>query len=204
MNQSGTIAKFAKALSLFQGEVEDLTKNKKGFGYKYGDLSQALKIARPLLSKNGLSVIQSPGRFVEDRIEVETRILHESGEWVSSIMEIPVTIGKGMIAAQASGSAISYGRRQAFLANLGMAAEDDDLSSIAANPDSVQQPMVQLQPLATKITEKQIAEIKNFLNNDESRYDKMCKHYKVNVISELNYNTANIIIESLKKIKTNF
>lgn len=130
MNKSKNIANISKAISLLQGEIEDLHKDKKGYGYKYADLAQCLKILRPLLEKNGLAVTQIPGCITEDRLSLETIIMHESGEWIGGAIEVPVTIGKGMIAAQAVGSTISYARRYALVSQFGLAAEDDDLSSV--------------------------------------------------------------------------
>lgn len=175
MNKSETIAKISKSISLLQGEIEDLQKDKKGYGYKYADLAQCLKILRPLLVKNGLALIQIPG-FVEDRISLETVITHESGEWISGIIEIPVTVGKGMIAAQACGSTISYARRYALVSMFGLAAEDDDLTNIASPSSRI--------ALPKPMPQDEINKIKNLLENDESRIKKMCDFYKVKSIDE--------------------
>jgi hypothetical protein len=183
--RSPTGGKLAKAMSLLQGEVEDVKKDKKGYGYNYGDLAQVLKILRPLLVKNSLAVIQFPG-FIEDRVSIETLIMHESDEWVCGRLEIPVTVGKGMIPAQACGSTISYGRRYSLFATMGMAAEDDDLGSIAANPISV-----------PPITEEQLTKIRIFVNGDASRINKMCKHYRVNDLAELNVKQASSVLDIL-------
>lgn len=195
MNKSDTIAKISKSLSILQGEIEDLHKDKKGYGYKYADLAQCLKILRPLLLKNGLAITQIPG-FVEDRISLETVIMHESGEWISGTMEIPVTVGKGMIPAQACGSTISYARRYALISIFGISAEDDDLSSIAAAP--IPQPNMDGK---FKILKEQIDKINELLEHDSVRIEKMCKVYGVKDLEDFNQLQAQDVLDKLMKME---
>jgi hypothetical protein len=195
--QSPTIGKIAKSISLLQGEVEDIKKDTQGHGYKYGKLDQALKIVRPLLAKNGLAVLQFPG-FINDRISLQTRILHEANEWVAGTLEIPLIVGKRLIPAQECGLIISYARRYCLLAALGMAAEDDDLGSIASSSiDPFRKPSDFQTVVSKPITEDQIIKIKSLLNDDESRIKKMCEYYKVSTISDLSNNIATRVINEM-------
>jgi hypothetical protein len=125
MRKSETIEKLAAALSKLQGKITDVSKDKKGYGYNYADLSQVLDIARPLLSENGLSVTQllySKG----ERMGVETCLMHESGQWVSSRASMMVERGKGMSLAQSAGSVVTYLRRYALAALIGICQTDND------------------------------------------------------------------------------
>ena len=124
MDKSESIIKLAKALSEAQGEIKNPanTANNPFFKSKYAPLADVLNLARPILSGKGLSVIQAPGGDGE-HITVSTILLHESGEW----LEVePITLKAEKITPQGAGSAITYGRRYALSAVLGIASEDDD------------------------------------------------------------------------------
>jgi hypothetical protein len=53
---------------------------------------------------------------------VETRLIDQSGEWLATTVKLP----SGEVAPQKVGSLVSYLRRYALLAMVGVAAEDDD------------------------------------------------------------------------------
>ncbi len=127
MNKSDEINELAKSLSKVQGEIHNAFKDKSGYGYKYVDLASILDITRPLLSKHGLSVTQLCGS-ANDMATVETVLMHESGQWLSSTIEMSVERGKGMSLAQSVGSVITYARRYALAAIVGIAQTDDDAS----------------------------------------------------------------------------
>ncbi len=127
MNKSDTIGQLGLALSKMQGEISDVHKDKQGYGYKYADLSSVLDIARPLCAKYELSISQLCTNSA-DQVGVETMLAHSSGEWISSSFLMPVTANKGMSPAQAAGSVITYARRYALAAILGIAQTDDDAS----------------------------------------------------------------------------
>lgn len=124
MKMSESIASIAGALSKFQAEIKNPanTANNPFFKSKYAPLSDILNLARPLLSKHGLSVVQMPSGDGEN-ITVATLLLHESGEWIEAC---PLTLKADKITAQGAGSAITYGRRYAISALLGISSEDDD------------------------------------------------------------------------------
>jgi hypothetical protein len=131
MQMSESLTELGVALSKFQGEVNNVSKDKSGYGYKYADLAQILEAVRPLLSKHGLSVVQMPGKS-DSGVTVTTMLLHSSGQWVQSETQLPMDTAAKMSAAQAAGSVITYARRYALAAALGIAQEDDD----AAKPES--------------------------------------------------------------------
>jgi hypothetical protein len=131
MQMSENLTELGVALSKFQGEVNNVAKDKAGYGYKYADLAQILDSVRPLLSKHGLSVVQMPGKS-ESGVTVTTMLLHSSGQWLQSETQLPMDTAAKMSAAQAAGSVITYARRYALAAALGIAQEDDD----AAKPES--------------------------------------------------------------------
>lgn len=131
MNQSESIKELAAALAKFQGEISNpgnsttvTVKTKTGgqYNYKYAPLDEILNLVRPILSKNSLSVVQAPSGSGNDII-ITTILLHSSGEWI----EFPqLSLKADNATPQAAGSAITYGRRYALSAVLGIASEDDD------------------------------------------------------------------------------
>lgn len=125
MNKSENINELAAALSKFQGEARDGHKGKQGYGYKYADLPQFLDIVRPLLCKHGLAISQLCGS-ASDKVSVETILMHSSGQWISSTVEMLVELKKGNSQAQCVGTVISYARRYALCAIVGITGTDED------------------------------------------------------------------------------
>ena len=123
MKMSETIAELATALSKAQGQIDDATKDgiNPAFRSKYADLAAYRAVIREPLAVNDLSIIQLP-RTRQGFVEVETILMHKSGEFVSETLEIPVP----KFDAHGIGSGISYGRRYGLMSVLCLAAVDDD------------------------------------------------------------------------------
>ena len=128
MKTSKTIGEISAALSNLQGAVVDASKDKKAYNYMYATLSSVLEIACPLLAKNGLSLTQHP-EAGEEKVKLTTFISHKSGEWMRSTLVMPVPIAKNLSQAQSTGSVISYCRRYALAAVLGITQQDDDAAT---------------------------------------------------------------------------
>jgi hypothetical protein len=124
MYKSESIAALAKALSQFQGEIKNPnnTADNPFFKSKYAPLNDILNLVRPVLSKHGLSIVQAPSGDGENII-IFTTLIHSSGEWIEFE---PLTLKADKVTAQGAGSAITYGRRYALSAVLGISSEDDD------------------------------------------------------------------------------
>ncbi|UWG96822.1 ERF family protein [Dehalobacter sp. DCM] len=124
MNKSESIKNLAAALSKFQEEIKNPPNSADNpfFKSKYAPLNDVLNLVRPILTKNGLSVLQSPSGDGANII-VTTMLLHSSGEWIETE---PLVLKADKTTAQGAGSAITYARRYAISAVLGIASEDDD------------------------------------------------------------------------------
>lgn len=136
MNHSDQINELATALAKAQGQIDGAKKDSANPFFKstYADLASVWDACRRQLSSNGLSVTQCPEES-ENGISVETMMMHSSGQWISSRYSMPVS----KVDAQAVGSAITYARRYALAAIVGIAPEDDDGNKAAkSKPD---QPM---------------------------------------------------------------
>jgi len=108
-------------------EMENVKRTKENPFFKstYADLAQVLEMTRPILSKHGLVAVQFAEKVFEDpreKITVTTRIYHDSNEWIQS-----ETNGYAVTKTpQEFGSIVTYLRRYALTALLGIASEDDD------------------------------------------------------------------------------
>lgn len=131
----------AKALSNLMGDVENVSKDKQGYGYKYADLAQILSEVRPLLQKHGLAVCQLPVSTNDGMVGVHTMLLHEEGGRIGATCYLPLDTQAKMSAAQQAGSVITYARRYSLAAVLGIAQEDDDGAQGRNGQNNIQNPM---------------------------------------------------------------
>jgi len=125
MNSSPSIKELASALAKAQGEFTNPIKNSQNPHYKnwYADLAEVLNTIRPVLSKYGLMVLQ-PITTVGNRTEVETILMHESGEYLLFNNFSCPTSKEGQ--AQGIGSDSTYLRRYQLCAIFAIAQEDLD------------------------------------------------------------------------------
>lgn len=124
MNKSENITKLAVALVKAQSEMGNASKDSKNPFYKssYADLNAIREVSIPVLNANQISVLQ-PTTSIDGKAFVETVLLHESGEYLSSLTEI--VVGK-QNDPQAHGSGVSYARRYGLQSLLNIGAQDDD------------------------------------------------------------------------------
>ena len=138
MEHSETINQIAAAVIAAQGELGTAKKTADNpfFKSKYADLAAVVETARPVLTRHGLGVVQSADCDGELAV-VETLLVHTSGEWFKSRTVLKPTKAD----PQGMGSAVTYARRYAYMAIIGMAAEDDD-GNAASQPVNRQAPAV--------------------------------------------------------------
>lgn len=130
MKTSESILTLAKALPKAQAAIGVAKKdvNNTFFKSKYADLSSVIDACKAGLNAAGFTFLQ-PVTSSERGVVIETILLHESGEWISESLEVPVSKND----AQGVGSAITYGRRYGLQALVGVPAEDDDGNAAAKN-----------------------------------------------------------------------
>lgn len=112
------------ALSKAQAQMHAALKTSDNpfFKSKYADFGEVVAASRPALSANGLSVIQRI-ICIDDGNEVLHSILgHSSGQYIDSIMRIKPQKSD----VQSLGSYITYLKRYAYAALVGVVTEDDD------------------------------------------------------------------------------
>lgn len=129
MNEEQDMKEFYKAFSKFQGEISTVkkektvtvkTKSSGTYQFSYADLASIWDTIRKPLAENELSILQ-----VINGDSLETILCHSSGETIKSTMRLNCTGSdiKGM------GAAITYYRRYALSALLGIVS-DEDVDSI--------------------------------------------------------------------------
>jgi len=123
MKTSEKIDLISKALVAAQKEIKPAVKDSKNpfFNSTYADLSAVIDAVKDPLGKNGLTFIQLVHSDETDK--VETILLHESGQYISTETRVYCTKPND---PQAFGSGITYTKRYALQAALGIATEDDD------------------------------------------------------------------------------
>lgn len=139
--QSEGIGKLASALAKAQGKIVGATKDSKNpfFKSSYADLASVWEAIRGPLSENGLAVVQTTDLDAEG-VTVVTTLAHESGEWMRGKIRMhPKDDGP-----QAYGSCVTYARRYALAAIVGVAQIDDDAE--AATGRNTQQGRTPLNP----------------------------------------------------------
>ena len=124
MQTSEQLNELASALSKAQGEITGALKSADNpfFKSKYADLAACWDAARGPLTANGLCVVQTPSTTEDGAVQVTTRLLHSSGQWIEDAM----ACRPAKADAQALGSITTYLRRYGFAAICGLAQVDDD------------------------------------------------------------------------------
>lgn len=160
---SEDISKLALALSKAQESLENVKKDKSGYNYKYADLASCLDIIREPMTTNELSVSQIVS--TQDGHQVlHTLLMHSSGQWLKStfVLNFEASVGrdgkKSMNNMQELGSGISYARRYALSAIIGLAQDDDDGVSAPALQRNTTQPKTVLDETAL-IKKKKLKEL---------------------------------------------
>jgi hypothetical protein len=123
-------ATIAEALSAAQAELTDPVKDSVNphFKSRYSSLNTILKTVRPVLAKHGIAHSQTTD-IVDGQFVLVTRLLWRDEEIVG---RYPIQPTKND--PQGQGSAITYARRYALQAIVGVAADDDDDGNAASAP----------------------------------------------------------------------
>lgn len=130
MQHSDDLTKLAPALATFQANIPHIGKDKTvtvktrgggSYSFDYAPLDQIVSQLRPLLAAQKLAVLQYPSEN-----GLVTMLLHESGQYIRDTM--PLTLKGSM---QEQGSLITYARRYAYCAMLGIVTDEDDDANTA-------------------------------------------------------------------------
>lgn len=170
---SQEIGKLAEALSKAQAVIEGAKEDSTNpfFKSKYADLSSVWKACKKPLTDNGLAVFQTIENGAE-KIYLVTTLAHISGQWMRSYMPVMMTKQD----AQGFGSAVTYSRRYALAAMVGVCPQDDDAESAMQN---VRKPAL---PTISKV---QVEEIETLLKGRPQLANKLLDWADINDIADL-------------------
>jgi hypothetical protein len=126
------LARVQALLSSVGKDREVDVKSEKGkYSFKYATLAAIWDVIRAPCAEHGLAIVQFPSvNVAAGLVTVETRLMHVSGEWLSSVCELPI-VRKD---PQGIGSIITYARRYGLSAMLGVVSADEDDDGAAGSP----------------------------------------------------------------------
>jgi hypothetical protein len=142
---SETIGAIAAALAKAQGELTNPEKTLSAVirspfpregerAFRYASLASGLDIVRKCLGQHEIATVQTTAiDQAGGQIRLTTLLAHASGEWISS--DWPVCPTSETAAPHRMGAALTYARRYALFALVGIAGEDD-----LAAPDLLVEP----------------------------------------------------------------
>lgn len=150
MNDTSTynspeIDKIAVALVKVQSEVGGVSKSGKNphLRNSYATIGDVLDTVIPVAQAHGLVIIQRPMPSGNPNlILLQTLVVHESGQFLSSLIEMPL----GKQDPQGYGSGMTYARRYGLMSFFGLKAEDDDgnaASGVTGPPAQASKPPTQ-------------------------------------------------------------
>jgi hypothetical protein len=144
---SESIGAIAAALAKAQGELTNPEKSLSATirspsprqadrSFRYASLASGLDIIRKSLGQQEIATVQTTAIDQSSgHIQLTTLLAHSSGEWISS--EWPVCAVSEMAAPHRMGAALTYARRYALFALVGIAGEDDlDAPDILVEPSA--------------------------------------------------------------------
>ena len=202
--QSENIDALMGALAKAQGDISAAAKDSSNpfYNAKYADLNSVWNACRDSLSKNGLAVIQTMNQNDDGAFVLTTTLGHSSGQWIKSYLPIKYDesateidkYGKEKKAnpLQKLGSCLTYLRRYALAAIVGVAPDEDDDGNSGGdvyknqnrpqyNTSPAQAPVAKPKPLI--ITKFQVEELNNIIADDNTYRHTMLVRLAKNGVS---------------------
>jgi len=181
-NKSESIKVISMALVLFHTKLKNVGKDGKNPFFKsdYATLSNILKGIREPLLEAELSFVQFP----VGENGLTTVLMHSSGEWIEGTYYMKPMSAK----PHDAGSVITYQRRYALGAILGINIDNDDDGNIASTSNF--------------IDDKQLNELRDFLislDKDEAKFCSFLKVATLEVLPKSQYQQAHAALEASKK-----
>ncbi len=187
MNQqisSETIGKLAEALSKAQSTMSEAKEDAKNpfFKSNYADLTSVWRACRKSLTDNGLSISHTT-MFMDQELVLVTTLLHSSGEWQRGYY--PLMLAKRD--AQSVGSAITYAKRYALAAIVGVCVEGED--------DDAEKTMDRKE----LITGEQLNQLIKAVGADAEAKDIILQRFKVSAFNQIPKESFATVMNWLEK-----
>lgn len=173
--QSDNVSLLIEALINFQKDFHEISlkKDKKNEHLRnaYMTLDNILNTIRPLLSKNGLVIVQSlTGSYLS------SVLYHVSGQYIKTDMPFnPMSGNKGTNDLQNLGGGITYAKRYQICAMLSISADNDD---DAQNSGHITNEL--LRPQKKKVTTiEECNKLIEWLKKNPDKRSSLTKHYDI-------------------------
>ena len=158
-------------------------------------LANIIEFLKPL-SDNELAVVQITEGTAES-LALVTILTHSSGEWIRGVLPLcPVKYDP-----QGIGSAITYARRYALAAMVGVCQVDDDGEAAMATHRKEDYKPKSPTPIHGKLTEEQCATLDSYIQDDKEGEDKIKKLRNLKSVYDMDPKDFAGIINTLKKRK---
>lgn len=186
--------KLLEALAKMQGVLECAKKDSDNpyFKSKYADLANCLSTIKKPMADNGLSISQHCS-FDGTTVHCVTMLGHSSGQMMVSTLDVIVSKKD----AQGIGAAITYARRYALSAVVGLAQEDDDGNGAVGLTKNDENQPVQTEYSGNYATDKQVALIKNITSKNHIEINSILNRYRVANLESLSKEQASDCIRIL-------
>ena len=176
------------ALAKAQAEIVGAKKDSENpfFKSSYADLAACWDACREALTKHGLCIIQLPQRSSAETVTLQTILGHTSGQSISSTFTMP-----SGDTPQAYGSTLTYARRYALSAMVGLAQIDDDAEgAMNRNP-----------PKPRLISQKQVDTLMDLIIETGSDLDGFLKWAKIDRVENMPVSKFSTAIKRLEEKK---
>ena len=207
MKKSETIDLIAKALVNVQQSMKPAIKSSTNphFKSRYSDIYSVWEAIREPLTSNGITVWQDVTTG-DKTVSVSTHVIHVSGQWIEFG---PLTIPLIKYDAQGIGSAISYAKRYALSAALGVVScdEDDDGNDSIKYVPAPKETEAENKTYTKKqeyLSEEQIQIINNMIGDNGNLLDwfvNKLSNLKIENSKTIPSNWFNDVCESINKKK---
>jgi len=205
---SENINELAQALAKAQGEYKSVGFNRENPYFKsgYADLDAIMKAVRPALAKNSLAFIQQTQITKEGATMLHSKLMHSSGQWLEARNRIVPAKND----AQTYGSTMSYHKRYAAMALLGVTVSQDSTDDdaevamipardiIAKGPSNAYNPK---QESPETVTKEQLEELEYELADAEDLVEEVLDKLQLQSLADLPKSKYMVTIKRIREIK---
>lgn len=185
---------FFRAMAAAQAQIKPVIKNQKNTHTKseYADLEAVSEAIQPIITEHGFSLTFSEGECPKQgHMRVICEVMHVDGHSKTYHGDVPIDAagsqGKtNKTATQAYGSTKTYGRRYLKCDIFDVAIKGQDNDGNRAE-------------VPTKITPDQLKELQNLINRAGSDTVRICNHYKIEALPDMNTRDFNHAVLLLKQ-----
>jgi len=182
---------FNQAMAQAMAEIPSFEKSKKGHNFNYATFESINKFVKPIIAKQGLFINFLTDFQSDNHVMITAKITHKSGHSQETSMRFPFDATGSKNTIQATGSAISYGKRYTMSALLNITTHDEDDDGFSTSKT---------------IGKKETERINNGLDISGVGLDDLCKYMEVERLSDIKlekYNNALVYLKAIIDGKKN-